>query len=134
MSDSLELRTIQKCTSLLETALMGQDRELVHFLKEEGIITACVHDTILNPVSLLSEAEKAGELLRWIENRVKQDPPSFHALVRHFKQAHSGNLYQPIVRKLEAKYIDLQQVAVTATDQGSPSRALQQQCKPSVAS
>lgn len=118
MSDSPELVTIERCTSQLETALMGHDRELLHYLREEGIITGSIHDTILNPASLLSEAEKAGELVKWIGNRVKQDSQSFHLLVRHFKQA--GNLYQPILNKLEAKYAQLATTCRTSDQESLP--------------
>ena len=102
MSDSPELETVRKCTSHLETALKVPDRELVHFLRDEGFFSDNVHDDILNPRSMLTEDEKTGELVKWIKNRVKQDPGSFHILLHHFKQR--GALYKPIVNKLSAEY------------------------------
>lgn len=98
MSDYPELETVRKYTSHLETALKGLDRKLVHFLRDEGFITDEVHDDVLNPRSMLTEAQRAGELVKWIRNRVKLDPSSFHVLLHCFKQ--SGSLYEPTVDKL----------------------------------
>ena len=102
MSDSPELETVRKCTSHLETALKVLDRDLVHFLRDEGFVSSDVHDGILYPRSILTEVERAGELVKWIGNRVKQDPKSFHILLHHFKQR--GVLYEPILEKLKAQY------------------------------
>ena len=102
MSDSPELETVRKCTSHLETALKVLDRELVHFLRDEGFFSSDVHDEILIPRSMLTEAERAGELVKWIGNWIKQDPKSFHILLHHFKQR--GVLYAPIVEKLKTQY------------------------------
>ena len=98
-SDSPELRTLQACTPQLETALKGLDSGLVHFLNHNNFITV---DKVRNPVTMLTEADKAWELVKWIKNRVKQDPPSYHVLLGRLKQ--SGNLYKPIVNILEAEY------------------------------
>ena len=92
--------TVEHCTVPLETALSGLERELVHFLYQKSFISDSVRDKVLNPVSVLSEAEKAGEVVRWIKNRVKQDPRSYWVLVRKLQQG--GNKYQPIIRILEA--------------------------------
>ena len=64
MSDSPELKAVRRCTSHLETALKGFDRELVHFLKGEGFFTEEVHDDLLNPRSMLTDAQRAGELVK----------------------------------------------------------------------
>ena len=105
MSDSPELEAVRKCTSHLETALKVLDREFVHFLRDEGFITDNVHDDILTPRSMLTEAERAGELVKWIKNRVKQDPKSFHLLLQHFRRR--GALYKPIVNELSAEYLTI---------------------------
>ena len=101
-SDSPDLRTLKACTPQLETALKGLDSGLVHFLNQEGFISDHVVDDVLNPQSMLTEADKAGELVKWIKNRVKKDPPSYHELLERLKQ--SDNLYKPIVKILEAEY------------------------------
>ena len=125
MSDSSELEAVRKCTSHLETALKALDRELVHFLRDEGFVTDDVHDDLLTPRTMLTEAERAGELVKWIKNRVKQDPRSFHLLLQHFRRR--GALYKPIVNELSAEYLT---IVASCTDFGgvqhsSPSCPLQ---------
>ena len=63
-SDPPELRTLKACTPQLETALKGLESGLVHFLNQEGFITDHVVDEVLNPLSMLTEADKACELLK----------------------------------------------------------------------
>ena len=82
---------------------MGLERDLVHFLTTEGFIVEAVRDDkVLNPCSSLDDAEKAGELVKWIKKRVKQDPQSYHVLICRLKEG--GNLYRPIVNTLEEEY------------------------------
>ena len=91
--------TVELCTIQLETALLGLERDLVHFLFQNGFISDDVRDKVLNPVSVLSEAEKAGEVVRWIKNRIKQDPTNYHVLMGKLQQC--GKRYQPIINRLE---------------------------------
>ena len=101
--DSPELRTLRACTPQLETALKRLDRSLVHFLNQEGFLDDDATDKILNPVTLLTEGEKAWELVKWIKHRVKEDPHSYHVLLQRLKE--SGSLYRPIVGILEAEFV-----------------------------
>jgi len=101
MSESPELKAIKKCAPNLERALKGLDRDLVHFLNDEGFISDEVLNKVLNPVSVWSEDDKATELVKWIRNRVKQDPASFHTLLAWFKAR--GKYYEPIMMALEAE-------------------------------
>ena len=96
---SAEFMTVELCTIQLETALLGLERDLVHFLCQNGFISDEVRDYVLNPVSVLSEAHKAGEVVRWIKNRIKQDPASYHVLMGKLQQC--GNRHQPIMNTLE---------------------------------
>lgn len=105
MSDSPELKTIEKCTPELETALSGLERSFVHFLAQEGFISNDVSGMVLEPRSVLTEEEKAGELVKAIKRRVKLDANSYHTLLNRFKE--DGNLYRPIVTKLEREYSEL---------------------------
>jgi hypothetical protein len=98
----VELSTLENCTTLLETALVGPERELVHFLKQENFISDDVRNKILNPVSVLGEEDKAGE---WIRLRVKQDHTSYHKFVEGLKRF--GGRYQPIVCTLEGEFMKL---------------------------
>ena len=106
-SDSPELRTLKVCTFQLKAALKRLDRELVHFLNQEGFINADDVEEVLSPrsiltespQSILTEADNACELVKWIKNRVKLDPPSYHVLLGGLKR--SG---YAIVKILEAEY------------------------------
>lgn len=97
-----ELRALEECTPQLETALKRLERGLVHFLNLKEFCDDDVDDKILNPVTLLTEAQRAWELVKWIKHRVKQDPSSYHVLLDRLKQG--GNLYQPIVHFPEAEH------------------------------
>ena len=98
MEDSVEFKTVSKCTVELETALKGLDRKMVDFLYRNGFITDDICDQVLNRVTLLSAADKAHELVKGIKNRVKQDKESYFVLVDGLTQG--GVLYQPIVNIL----------------------------------
>ena len=100
--DSPELRTLDNCTTQLETALKGLDRELVHFLKQEGFFEDDVATKLQNPETLLTNQQKVWELVRWIKHRVKQHPPSYQVLLERLR--HGGKHYAPIVGILEAEY------------------------------
>jgi hypothetical protein len=104
MSDSRtpELEVVIKCTSDLESALQQLDKDLVHFMREKGFILDATHDEILKPQTMLTDVQRAGELVKCIRNRVEQDSSSFHTLLCYFKQG--GAFYEPVVRKLTAGY------------------------------
>ena len=95
-----EFMTVEHCTVSLETALSDLERDMVHFLCLNDFISDDVRDKVLNPVSVLSEGEKAGEVVKWIKKKVMQDPGSYHVLMRKLQQG--GRRYQPIISKLEA--------------------------------
>ncbi len=98
---SFEYRTVVSCTKQLETALLRSDRDIVHFLHQEGFITQEVHDEVLNP-RLLNEHQKAGELVTGIRNKVKLSAQDYHTLLNHLRQ--SGKHYKGIVSILEREY------------------------------
>lgn len=104
MDDSIELTIIKKCMTNLEVALLSAhvDRNLVHFLNHEGFLPENIHDELLKPASLLNDAQKAGELVKWIKNRVQQDSSSYHVLVAELKK--HGKCYHPILELLENEY------------------------------
>ena len=102
MSVSPELATVKNCTSQLETILKRCDRNIVHFLHNEGFIGADTYDEVLDPQSILTRAQRAGKVVNGIVTRIELDPPSFRLLVNCFKEG--GKLYQPIVRILETEY------------------------------
>ena len=102
MEDSVEFKAVRRCRVALETALKGLDRNMVNFLDQNGFITDGVCDQVLNPVTFLSAADKAHELVKGIKNRVKQDKGSYFVLVGGLIQG--GVLYQPIVTTLTEEY------------------------------
>jgi septal ring factor EnvC (AmiA/AmiB activator) len=97
-----ELKTLEKCTQQLETALKEVERDLVHVLLKECLISSDVHEDVLEPRTSLNNSEKAGELVKSIKNRVKQDPSSYHTLIDELKRR--GRRYEPIVKILEEEY------------------------------
>ena len=108
---STESITLENCTSQMETALEGTERETVHFLHRESFITDSIRNKILHSSTMMSEEEKAGELVSWIKKRVKQDRTSYYTLVNELKR--HGNRYWPILAKLEAEYTRQQRTGVT---------------------
>ena len=102
----IELKTLENNVVQLETALSGLERELVHFLNREEFITDSVCNKVLDPRSSLDEDEKAGELVKGIKKRVKQDSTSYYTFIDELKR--HGKRYQPIISKLEAEYAKLQ--------------------------
>ena len=109
MEESVEFKTVRRCTAALETALKGLDRNMVDFLYQNDFITDDVYDQVLNRVSLLSPADKAQELVKGIQNRVKQDKESYFVFVGGLTQG--CVLYQPIVTTLAEEYQIQQQTS-----------------------
>lgn len=118
---SAEFTAINECTERLETALKGLDRKLIHFLHQQGFLIDDKRDEILKPGSPLTEAEKAGELVKWIKHGIEQDQQRYHTLVGWLKkQKH----YVPIVDKLDKVYKQQHEQACVTS---SPSLLSQQQ-------
>ena len=102
-----EYRTVVSCTKELETALLRSDRDIIHFLNQEGFITQEVHDDILNPRSMLTDHQKTGELVTRIRNKVELRAQNYHILVKHLGQR--GKYYESIVKILDEEYSRQQQ-------------------------
>ena len=94
-----EFLTVVHCSCSLETALKD-DRDIVYYLQREGFITADMCDQVLNPRSLWTAAEKAGQLVAKIRDRVKHR--EYHKLVSHFSQ--NWRQYGNIVDILNTDY------------------------------
>ena len=104
---SCEYRTVVSCTKPLETALRALDRDMVHFLHQEGFITQEVHDDVMNPRSMLNSHQKAGELVTGIRNKVELSAQNYHTLVHHLRQ--SGKQCESLVGILDSEYSRQQQ-------------------------
>lgn len=100
--ESIELRTLERCTPLLEKSLKILDRKLVHFLKEEYFIPDHVRDEVLETFSVLNETGKAGKLVTCIKNRVDLDPRNYYVLVDRLKKEYK--LYEPILKALDKEH------------------------------
>ena len=99
---SIEFKTVRKCAPSLETALKGLDRNMVDFLYQNGFITSDVCSAVLDPVTLLTPADKARKLVEGIKDRVDLDKESYNVLFGGLVQG--GVLYQPIVNILTEEY------------------------------
>ena len=83
-------------------ALKNVDEGFVYFLRNEGFISDNDVDSILNPVAVLTVAQKAQELVKLIKDRVELSSDSYRTLVAKFKLM--GRRYEPIVKILEGEY------------------------------
>ena len=75
---------------------------MVNFLYQNGFITGDVCSTVLDPVTLLTPADKARKLVEGIKDRVDLDKESYKVLFGGLIQG--GVLYQPIVNILTEEY------------------------------
>ncbi len=96
-----EYKTILRCIEELELALKS-DGDILNFLDGEGFIKPNVYDKVKNPISLLSDAEKAGLLVTGIKDKVKLNPKNYHKLMRHFHQ--DRRMYGDIADILDEEY------------------------------
>ena len=101
MAVSREFLTIKQCSASLETALQS-DRNIVYYLNRKGFITDEMFQDLVNPRSMLSASQKAGQLVVRIRNRVKLSPKDYHKLVAHLRQ--SGKQYSSIMEILDREY------------------------------
>ena len=101
MEESREYSTLIKCTRQLETALRG-DRDITHYLHEEGFLKKDDYDDVIDPNSRLSRVDKAGVLVTAIKEKVELNPDNYHKLVKYF---HSNmKKYEDIVKILDKEY------------------------------
>ena len=99
---NLELETIKKCSAKLALALRDIGADFIYFLNNEGFITDDDVNSILNPVSVLTAAQKAQELVRLIKESVELSPESYGVLIAELK--HRGRRCKAIVRLLGEEY------------------------------
>ena len=101
MEESKEYSTIVKCRRKLEIALES-DRDIAQFLFQQGFITQERYDEIINPKSILTDADKASMLVTAIRNRVELNPRNYHKVVNHLRQ--NTIRYGDIVEILDQQY------------------------------
>ena len=101
MGDSREYCTVRNCSSELERALQ-EDRDIVYFLNGKGFITDNDCEELLHPKTVLTSAQKAGQLVGAIKRRVSLSRQDYHTLVEHFRQ--NRRMYGNILDILEREY------------------------------
>ena len=100
-AESKEYITIVNCTSKLNIALRSDD-EIVHFLDREGFIKHKIYNRIKDPISLLSDDDKAGLLVTGIKDKVELNPKNYHTFVDYLRQ--NRRMYRDIVDILDDEY------------------------------
>ena len=100
---NLELETIKKCSAELALALKGIEGDFLFFLNREGFITDDVLSKILNPVTVITAAQKADELVMLIRDRVAMSPDeSFRKLITELERR--GKRCEHIVTTLRTEH------------------------------
>jgi hypothetical protein len=104
MTNTREYLTVRDCSEMLEITVK-RNREVCYFLHQEGYITKDQLEEYLDPKTLLTPTDKAGNLVTAIKDRVELDPRYYHKLVDYFKKGNQ-KVYGSIVRALRKKYRD----------------------------
>lgn len=108
MSQTMESRTIKKCTGQLVTALKQDIKESSHYLFKEGFISEDLYEEVLNPKSMMSDADKATKLMLQIRNCVDLESSKYHKLVNHWRQ--DKGLHDGIVQILDSEYFGIRKL------------------------
>ena len=101
MTESKEYSTIVKCSRKLEIALKN-DREIVQFLHEQGLITTDDYDVVSSPISRFPPAEKSSVLVAAIRDRIELHPRNYHVVVNYMCQ--NSTRYRDIIEILDKEY------------------------------
>ena len=105
----MEAQTVVNCAKYLEVAFKGLDRDLVHYLHREGFISQEVYDEVLYPRSMLSLAQKAGQLVTGIRTKVSLSPLHYVKFLEHLCTKRLRFHFGGILGILEREYEKLQQ-------------------------
>ena len=109
----MEAQTIVNCAKYLEIAFQGLDRDLVHYLHREGFISQEVYDEVLYPRSMLSQAQKAGQLVTGIRTKVSLSPQHYLKFVDRLRSRRQR--FGGIVDILEREYEKLQRKGMSCS-------------------
>ncbi len=113
-----EYITIVACAEQLEIALRS-DRAITHYLFRERFISEELYDKVLNPRSMLTDIQKAGQMVREIRHKVKANGEWYHNLLRHFHK--NDEKYADIIKILDKEYSSSQSSSSHSTSkQHSP--------------
>ena len=99
--DSVELQTLKTNTSEIELALKDNFKPIIVELRNQGLIKSGTYERVKDPQFQLTQEDRAGDLVRSIENAVELSLENYHKFVRIL----SGNIaYKDIVMKLHSTY------------------------------
>ena len=101
MAESRESKTLCSCTRMLEIALKG-DREILHYLDMERLISQSAYERINDPQSFLSADDKSCILVTEIKHRVKLNSMNYHKIIGYMSQ--NEKKYEDILAHLEQEY------------------------------
>ena len=107
MAESRESKTLCSCTPMLKITLKG-DREILHYLDMERLISQSVYERINDPLSNLSADDKACVLVTEIKHRVKLSSLNYHKIVSYMRQ--NQKKYEDILAHLEEEYSKQQEI------------------------
>lgn len=99
--ESIEFKTLRKNARDLEIALKDNICLIIHQLRDLGLVKHDVLERVQNPITLLTQEEKPGELVRSIEDDVKLLPENYF---KFFKVKGVSHLFKDIVQKLRSTF------------------------------
>ena len=100
----MEYTTLVNCTAMLEIALW-EDRDMLHCLHRNGLITQGTYDSVSDPRSTtLNPMDKASLLVQDIKDKVRLNPGNYHVLIRYFSE--NEWKYKDILNILNKKYAE----------------------------
>ena len=100
--DSIELKTIKEKAYKLEIALKDNYKPVIYELRTQGLIKDGTFDRVMDNKLQLTEAERAAELVRSIEDTVKLSSDNYSKLVEILSRR--GSAYKDIVLELQGTY------------------------------
>ncbi len=118
---SREYKTIVRCCIQFATTLHS-DRDIPHYLHAEGFLTKDIYDDVINPRCMLSESDKACELVSGIRRRVEQFPTNFHKLLSYLRK--QDGKYDDILKLLEETYSATELPSEASCDSQSSAPAM----------
>lgn len=105
---SLEYNVLNNCAGQLATALKSHIKEMAYYLYREGFIGDELHQTVLDPGSMWSTAQKADQLGMQIRNCVKLSRSKYHKLVNYLRQ--NSSQHDDIVHILDSEYFGIRKL------------------------
>ena len=100
MEVSMELQTLMEHIDDLELALKDNFTPIINKLRKEGLIKPSIYESVQDVRSSLTPREKAGELIRGVEDAVTLSPDNYYKFIKILNG--KANLYKDILLKLQS--------------------------------